>query len=733
MEPLDRRRSADPLRPELCRLVSPTWLAFLVGAVRSLGLVALLHVALAALGAYLLARRLGARPEAASLAALGFAAGGSFVSLVHALGHLSGAAWLPWAMLAADRVATAERGREARRASVALGLVGAAALLNGEPVTLTGLVVGVAFFLFRDRHALRPALGRAVAAALLAATLAGVQLLPAWVRLTESSRAAGLAPARALEWSLPPVRLGELLVPHLLGDPSRVGQGLWFGWGIEDRDFPFVLVLAPGMAVLLLALLGWLRGGIPRRGALAGLALGGAALALGRHLPLLPALRALGPPFSAVRFPEKFFYLTGAALALTAALALERLLAAREAGDPRPARWLERFAVAVLALQSAIAAYLYLGPAKLTSFLATHAGASATPAELARGLAFYRSQALLGLSIAVALTLLAVATRRSRFGSRALATGWIVLAACELVPLARPLVSTLPIAAYLDPPPLARQALATPGRLWSRADDLRLPPLSRPGGGLALPIEAALDRLDPASGVNWGLSYALSRDYAVTYTAPARRAEETARRLARAADPTLFRRFAGAWGVTETIEPRTPAELVRALRSGEARPLPARLDALAETLPPLRMVQEADYFDDSASALAAALDAGLPLARREFLIAPADEYPQRFDTGRTLAVVSDLGDTMDLALGDGNETLLVIATTWDADWSAVSAGEALPVFDTAAGYLAVPVPAGARRVKLRYRDPWVRVGGALSLAALAGLALAASRSRRLAR
>jgi hypothetical protein len=53
----------------------------------------------------------------------------------------------------------------------------------------------------------------------------------------------------------------------------------------------------------------------------------------------------------------------------------------------------------------------------------------------------------------------------------------------------------------------------------------------------------------------------------------------------------------------------------------------------------------------------------------------------------------------------------------------------VPVLETAAGYLALPVPAGARTVHLVYRDPWFRVGAATSALAFGFLLLLVLRRR----
>jgi len=714
--------------PSYAAWYPPTWLAFAVGAARSLGWGAFLHAAWAAVGAYLLARRLGARGEAAALGALGYAAGGPFVSLLHAAGHFSGAAWLPWTLLATDHLARVGRhDPAARRSLFTLALVGAALLLNGEPVTLIAQALAAVVWLLVVAQRRRGALGRALAAALIAAGLAAVQLLPALVRLTRSARAGGLGAAEALDWSLAPIRLGELLVPHLLGDPARVGERLWFGWGLVDRDFPFVLALAPGLPLLVLALFGWLFPGTRKRGLLALLAGLGVALALGRHLPLLPTLRAIGFPFSAVRFPEKFVFLTGAAIAWTAALALERVLADGERGERRSLRQLERVAGGLLGLFLALAALVLVAPPALAHWLQAHSGPGAGDAAAARALAFHRHALVQLVLVAAAVFCLVALVRRRRLPLGALAAGLVLVAGLELLALERPLLPTLPLSALAAPPPLARAALDRPARLWSQPDAEHLPAIG-PGGGLDAHAQAVADRLDPASGVIWGLSYALSSDYARTLTPPARRALEVAQALL-ASDPAAFRRWAGAWSVGWMIEAASDFDRPSPRSPGAATPL-ARLEPLAQYLPEVRWVAAATSFDDDREALARALAAGLPLASHEYLLSPPAVFPERYDDRRSLEVETDTGSRVEVAVGPGDEALLVVARTWDPDWHATSSDGTLPVLETAAGYFAVPVPARTRHLTLAYRDPWIRIGAAVTATTVALLLLSGLRRRR---
>ena len=60
----------------------------------------------------------------------------------------------------------------------------------------------------------------------------------------------------------------------------------------------------------------------------------------------------------------------------------------------------------------------------------------------------------------------------------------------------------------------------------------------------------------------------------------------------------------------------------------------------------------------------------------------------------------------------------VAAMTFDDGWRARLDGAPVPTFPTAACQLGVELPPGEHRLVLEYRDPFVPVGAAASLAAL---------------
>ncbi len=242
------------------------------------------HFAVALAAAWRLARHWGASAEAAAVAAMSYAFSGSVLFQYTNVVYLVGAAWLPLAMVAADR---ALQGRAAW--SIALGAVLAMMVLGGDPQAAyhAGLLAAIRAVWVRtppaphgsdrpsvpprtnlpstppgpDRSPVRatvvPTLSRRFAmlglAAMAAVGLSAVQLLPTAEYLWHSDRAAGIAGS---VWELPQAigsgRLGQWTEAILARDiprgshrehvyyysvgPWRLAEFVWPNGG--GRQFP---------------------------------------------------------------------------------------------------------------------------------------------------------------------------------------------------------------------------------------------------------------------------------------------------------------------------------------------------------------------------------------------------------------------------------------------------------------------------------------------------------------
>ena len=229
--------------------------AWLLGPIDALRSVATFHYLIAALGAYALARQLGAQRTGSAFGAIAFAASGHLVARSAALGLLGGAAWLAPALALAEAAASA---RPARRgfAIAGLAVVLAFDLASGSQQLAALTLASCAIWLVA-RAGARGALVRRRSRSPLALALAAVALLPR-LELLRLATASGY---------VDPDGVGSLL----FGDRrALVGR-----FGVSHSE---IATLYLGAATLALAVIGAQRG--RRDGAPVRLLLGLIALSL---------------------------------------------------------------------------------------------------------------------------------------------------------------------------------------------------------------------------------------------------------------------------------------------------------------------------------------------------------------------------------------------------------------------------------------------------------------------
>ena len=77
-------------------------------------------------------------------------------------------------------------------------------------------------------------------------------------------------------------------------------------------------------------------------------------------------------------------------------------------------------------------------------------------------------------------------------------------------------------------------------------------------------------------------------------------------------------------------------------------------------------------------------------------------------------------------------SFLVAAITYDDGWSGtLENGAPVWLCPTTLGQIGAALPPGGHTLRLRYRDPWVRIGAAVTGTTLLLVALVALRRRRL--
>ena len=325
----------------------PQWLVYLLPFHFGVQLHILLHFAIAAIGTLLLLRRLGASPAPAVFGSIAFVFCGSYLSLSSRLPLLFSISWLPLVLLLTLRFLENRSGPRL----LALSSVIAMQYILGEPTVVIQtwcLIAGWAVWrVFGSRFKkaeckqLAIGLGLAAVAALL---LSSVQLLPAIDFARDTVRARSFDFRIVSSWSTPPVRLVELILPGVLRHTAATNGDAVIKTIYAFRNDGYLMEIYAGAVVVLLALAG-VFAGVRGRWIFAGTMTAALIVAMGDHTPVLKALYDVGI-FSSIRFPEKFLLTMAFAIAVWGALVFERLLA----GNRRVARWAFGLAVTWLLL-----------------------------------------------------------------------------------------------------------------------------------------------------------------------------------------------------------------------------------------------------------------------------------------------------------------------------------------------------------------------------------------------
>ena len=654
-----------------------TWLFFLLPFEWALRLQVVLPPFVAAFSMFTLLRALGRTRHAAGFGALVWGFGGYTLSTTNGLNYLFASSVLPLVLGLAARVAAGG----GRRLVAALAFATGLEVLAGEPVSLllTPPLLAVALVhACGGRIPFALAARRAAPGLLLGLALGAATLLPALRLAADSSRAHGIPAAKADLWSLPPVRLLELLAPFLMGHPGIDGGGYWGTALYPDRHTPFLYSIYPGLLATLLALTAGLaalaRARRPGSRALllwSATALAGALLACGSHLPFWPLLRS-APPFSAVRYPEKLFLLTALSLVVLAAAGFDALAH----GHARLRRRL----------------FWTLGG------LAVVAAASATAGGFATGVGAPRSTsardalwlALVALGYAVALAALPRVPGR---GQRTLVL--LALTACDLVPAVRGLLTTRSVAALRTPPPVVRDVMpaARAGPVFHAAAWQ----LTRGDWAAALPPQP----------VFWGVPLTLEPDYDLSELGWSAAATQQVLGVLRS-DPRAGVALLRRRGVVAVLrlDERAPRNVAPRVET----------QLLPDTQPFAFLAARAQAVEGDAQWREAVSSLG-PAAARTVLLQPGDAagLPAAPSTGRVEVRSRAPGRiVLDVEVDGPAEGLLAVNQTWDRYWSARSDGPALTLLRADSSLSALRLPPGRHTVELRYDDPWIRGGVAVS-------------------
>ena len=663
--------------------------------VKILLLARLLFVSLAAYAA-LRATRIS--PAGAWLAAAAVSLSGPVATTLSSFpAHLFGAiVFLPLAAAGA-RLSDGSAGRNTFAASA---LLFALAILSGSPE-----IAVQAAILYLICSAARPwlrSLGRAVLALFCGTLIAAPLLVPA----------AGLYPRtpRGLGWrlstapgflSFSPARLVEFLWPGVLGDPAAAEAHAYWGRSISNGSTPYLLSVAVGLlpwALLPLAL----RRPFGRRLAItAGLFM---LLSFGGFLPGAEHLLHL-PPFTTLRYPEKWQLGATLCLAALAGVGLDELrrIAFRNVSLPRAVAW------AALALSAALGAAVRFAPEtvlramRATGLLEANFPANAED-SVRRAL---EREALYGILVAAALLAILWLSKRPRLAP-ALPALLIGLLVAERLPR---VIGSVPATSLA----------------WFRAQRRVVAPvlLQQQDGRFFYDREATneVEAFRPFTGTLFGLSYAGNTDVDQFSDARSRGIAETTQRLS-FSDPrkVSLLRLANV-RVVDTDDPAAAGRPELELFGEGSRG--RRFYRLKDSAP-ARLFFRTAGFSAPGQVLGGMLMETFPLEEAAAVEGNSAASPR---TGRhAVGALEWLApDEFELDFETQQPAWLQLAVTFDPNWKLEIDGNPVVEAPSDLAYLGLAVPPGRHRLHAKYSDPRFLAGGAIAVATLAGLALVARR------
>ena len=301
----------------------PHFVLFLFPFFAAINALFIFHFLIASIGTYKLLRRWNYSWELALVGSLSFTFGGVIVSLTNLLNHFQSAVWLPWLILAFERVLITPRWAH----FLTFIFVAAVQLLGGSPEMFAlsmslALIDGIRM---RDRDAQVSycrIFGFAVGGNVLMLCVIMAQFLPTTELIMESRRSESIPAAEAFMWSFDPGTLVSLFFPDREPESKlAIGIILFF-----TRRVPLFINSYLGMTSLF-GIVFWCYCGTRREKIyLTAAVLASLVLALGDNALIYPFLFQHLPFFSAIRFPEKFFFLTNAFLFTIAMRGLRMLL-----------------------------------------------------------------------------------------------------------------------------------------------------------------------------------------------------------------------------------------------------------------------------------------------------------------------------------------------------------------------------------------------------------------------
>lgn len=658
----------------------------------------LFHAIVAWLGLYVLARAFGLSGPAGFLGATSFLLGGFYLSSVEFYNHVAAFCWIPWLLLAL-------RSRTPRAPRTLLALVAAWALIllagapHFIPLALLWSFLSVIILGDRKKQRLLVALGTFVAALGLTA----VQIVPAFDLLKGKAR----EPAETLRWSLEPIQLANLAFPDFLGaDRGTAGSEYW-GGHLFDKGYPLYYSLYASPGLLLLALLGLRR---PRDKVRTFLVVSAFAFLLLSALRLFPffALLSKLPGIGLIRYPVNYLGVSIVCLSFLAAFGLDAWRA-----PSRPQAALLSLVLGLsLASLLVLASWpgVFLKPLGRLFVIDDPRLLSLLSSSLRRG--FVAAAAFSGV------LLLAQATRKIRVP---LLYGVIGLLIADLFVANRGINPTVSPAFY-DPPPFL-SAGERPVRICR---DPALPDGLGDKAVRGLRLQSFLrDSLNPYTAVG-SVQYVYDRDFFTLYP------DDLALviKKLRQADPATRRKMLADSGCDYSVSSRP------LIASGSP---PRLIEGLPVYFEPVPERRRGPYLAKGLVRVDSLEQALALFGRPDFAVGSSaivyeqtglETDPYQAGTMR-IAVAEERPGTLVCATDAPRASLAVFPIRHDPRWTASVDGRRTAVIRANLISSALIVPKGHHRIVLEYAPASFKIGAAISLLSVFGLAACAFIRRRL--
>jgi hypothetical protein len=678
-------------------------------------LFAVLHLWIAAVGVFLLARSLRMSDWAAVLAAAIYSGSGVAVSEIQFPDFVAGLALLPWVLCAAIRFARSRTGKTAALFALAAGFD----VLAGDVFTLGLALYGSLLLVWQETP--RAGRGRAtaglVAAGALGGLIAGIQVVPALLFSPLTVRALGRFPlGLTLAWSVAPARLLELVVPFPFGNAGAHqpiwGEALWTG-----KAAGFFQTLYAG-AFACCALLLWRLARANRRFLVPFFATCLALAMAGFYFE--DRVQGLSSPVP-LRFPEKF--MAGAVLVL-ALVSGQVADAFRGEGARRAARVPAIVAAALAAAALAIRGY----PSEVAAFVNGHwsprlhhgaAAAAILPPELLQFAGRF----------AVLAGILRLWTPRR---GRVLLPLVLVLVVFDLDSVRRSFVGTTPESLVFTPSSTIRAIeKRTPRGLFGviPMEDYFGGPAdleARKARNLFVPdVDAVRKYLGGFTAAAFGVRYSFNIDYDISdfYRV------ELARRE--------FTRDHGRWPGVDRYLAAFSARFAVApggrMPSGFHRPAaalkPFWLVANDKAKPTIRFAREVREVEGVAQAYDLIHGRKVDLSRVD--VVESGRRALTSGSAGRVTIEKMLPDRLELKTDTPGPARLVLARAYSPFRTITRDGRPVDGDPTDLCLTSIPVPAGVHSIRLRERLPGGWTGPLLSLFGLAVAALLVLRSPRI--